>query len=80
MGYTPEDQEIKRQAQKMGLSLTGAPGGRGYDMDIGELQIRMETLKAARRASRMWWFSLIAAIGAAFSAAASWYAIISNAN
>ena len=54
MGYTPEDQDIKRQAQKMGLSLTGAPEGRGVKMDIGELQIRMETLKAARRTSRMW--------------------------
>lgn len=72
-GYTPEDDKIRREAQKMGLSLTGAPRGH-TTMDMGEIQIRMEKLKAAKRASRMWWLSLLAAFAAVLSAGASWYA------
>lgn len=82
---TPNDElllrnELIQEAERLGIPYRGLPHNNQSLMDAGLLQERIQNFNAARRSSRMWWFSLGSLIVSVISAGAAWCAVMINVN
>ncbi len=66
-------EDLRKLADKLGVSHDSATGGAGEDRSI--IQARILAMLSERRNSTLWIIALLSAIASVFSAFAAWYAI-----
>ena len=77
MKKLPNDEiELRKLAQKLGVSTHGTVDPESGKTYIPELQSRIINMQRSIREGRFWWIALIAAISSALSALAAWTAVL----
>ncbi len=77
MTKLPNDEiELRKLAQRLGVSLHRTVDSTRGKTDIPELQSRIINVQRSIREGRLWWIAFISAIGSVFSALAAWTAIL----
>jgi len=77
MGKLPTDEiELRKLAQRFGVSLHGTVDPITGKTNIPELQSRIINAQRSIREGRLWWIALISAIGSMVSALAAWSSIL----
>ena len=77
MKKLPTDEiELRKLAQKLGVSTHGTVDPERDKTNIPELQSRIINAQRSIREGQLWWIALISAISCAFSALAAWAAVL----
>lgn len=77
MKKLPSDEiELRKLAQRLGVSLNKIVDPTRGKTDIPELQNRIINVQRSIREGRLWWIALFSAISSVISALAAWTAIL----
>ena len=77
MAILPADEiELRKLADKLGVSTHGTVDPEKGKTNIPELQNRIINTQRSIREGRLWWIALISAISSLLSALAAWMAVL----